>query len=115
MLLAIDFNSPAEENWKTLIEEHPSNVLDWANCVNKNKLAIHYMEDVKSVLQIHSLDTGKFEFKFPLEHGTIQGFSGNKDDSEIFYQFVSFLIPGVIYHYDFAAVSAEPVIFKVNF
>lgn len=111
-VVAIDFNSPAEENWKTLIEEHPQNVLDWVFCCNKTKLALHYMEDVKSVLQIHSLDGGKFEFRFPLEHGTIAGFTGDKDSSEIFYQFVSFLIPGVIYHYDFAASPPEPVIFK---
>lgn len=111
-LVAIDFASPSEENWKTVVEEHPRNVLDWAYCVNKNKLALHYMEDVKSVLQVHSLDSGKFEFKFPLEHGTIQGFSGDKDSSEIFYHFVSFLIPGVIYHYDFATLSPEPVLFK---
>lgn len=111
-VVAIDFNSPAEENWKTLIEEHPKNVLDWVYCVNKTKLVLHYMEDVKSVLQVHSLaNGGKFESKFPLEHGTIQGFSGDKDSSEIFFHFVSFLIPGVIYHYDFSN-SADPVIFK---
>lgn len=111
-VIAIDFNSPAEENWKTLIEEHSRNVLDWVYCVHKNKLALHYMEDVKSALQIHSLESGKLEFKLPLEHGTIQGFTGDKDSSEFFYQFVSFLIPGIIYHYDFSTPSAEPVIFK---
>jgi prolyl oligopeptidase len=58
------------------------------------------------------LETGKFESKFPLEHGTIGGFTGDKDSSEIFYHFVSFLIPGVIYHYDFSTAPAEPVIFK---
>lgn len=68
-VVAIDFNSPAEANWKTFIEEHPKNVLDWVYSCNSKKLALHYMEDVKSVLQVHSLDTGKFEFKFPLEHG----------------------------------------------
>ena len=49
----------------------------------------------------------KFDFK-----GTIQGFSGNKESSEIFFHFVSFLVPGIIYHFDFAAKSSEPVIFK---
>jgi prolyl oligopeptidase len=40
------------------------------------------------------------------------GFSGDKDSSEIFYHFVSFLIPGLIYHFDFAQPSAESTIFK---
>ena len=111
-VIAIDFKNPAESNWKTLIEQHSRNVLDWVFCVNKNKLAVCYMEDVKSVLQIHSLESGKFEFKFPLEHGNVQGFFGDKDSSEIFYHFVSFLIPGLIYHYDFSLPSAVPTIFK---
>lgn len=111
-VIAIDFDHPEESNWKTFIEEHPRNVLDWVQCVNKNKLILHYMEDVKSVLQVHSLDSGKFESKFALEHGTIVGFSGDKDCSEIFYHFVSFLIPGLIYHFDFKQPSAESTIFK---
>lgn len=112
-IISIDFNHPEESNWKTLIEEHPKNVLDWACCVHENKLALHYMVDVKSVLEIHSLESGKFEFKFKLDYGCIQGFSGDKNSSEIFFHFVSFLVPGIIYHYDFAKdPNDEPKIFK---
>ena len=80
-------------------------------CVNKDKLALCYIEDVKSVLQINSLKTGKFEFKLPLEMGTISGFSGDINSTEIFYQFVSFLTPGIIYYYDFAK-GGEPRVLK---
>lgn len=79
--------------------------------MNKDKLALCYIEDVKSVLQINSLKTGKLEFKLPLEMGTISGFSGDIDSTEIFYQFVSFLTPGVIYHYDFAK-GGDPKVLK---
>lgn len=111
-IVNIDFDKPEIENWVTLVEEHPRNVLDWVQCINKNKMALCYLEDVKSVLQIHSLDKGSFEFKFPLEAGSIAGFSGEKDCSEVFYSFVSFLTPGVIYHYDFKKPNEEPAVFK---
>jgi len=110
-IIAIDFNNPNDE-WKTLIEEHPKNVLDWAVCVNTNKLVLHYMVDVRSALQVHSLKTGKFDFEFKIDYGCIQGFSGDRDSSEIFFQFVSFLVPGVVYHFNFDNLNCEPKIFK---
>lgn len=100
------------DNWKTLIEEHPKNVLDWSTCVNKDRVVLGYINDVKSVLQVHSLHDGSFVSKFPLEIGTVVGFSGKKKYSEIFYHFVSFLTPGIIYHYDFAKEGTEPKIFR---
>lgn len=108
----IDFDSPAFEKWKTLIEEHPTNVLDWSNCVNKDKIILGYIDDVKSVLQVHSLKDGAFMFKFPLDIGNVVGFSGKKKLSEIFFHFVSFLTPGIIYHFDFADEGAKPKIFR---
>ena len=93
-LIAIDLNNPKEENWATLIAEHSKDVLDWASCVNDDKLILGYLHDVKSVLQVHSLADGKLIRDFPLEIGQIVAFSGHKKQSEIFYQFVSFLTPG---------------------
>ncbi|XP_035781675.1 prolyl endopeptidase-like [Anopheles albimanus] len=114
-IVNIDFNEPSLENWKTLVPEHPRNVLDWTTCVNKDRIVLGYIDDVKSLLQVHSLADGSFVSKFPLEIGTVVGFSGKKKYSEIFYHFVSFLTPGIIYHYDFAAddnATVEPTIFR---
>lgn len=109
----IDFDEPALDKWTTLIAEDPKNVLDWSSCVNGDKIVLGYIDDVKSVLQVHSLKDGRFLSKFPLEIGNVVGFSGKKKYSEIFYHFVSFLTPGVIYHYDFAAgEGAEAKIFR---
>jgi prolyl oligopeptidase len=108
----IDFTNYAMDNWKTLIAEDPKKVLDWVHCVYKDKLVIGYIDDVKSLLQVNSLKTGAFVSKFALDIGTVVGFSGKKKNSEIFYHFVSFLTPGVIYHYDFARETEKPTVFR---
>lgn len=46
-LIQIDFNQPEREQWKTLLEADPSDVLDWVACINKDKLIVCYMHDVK--------------------------------------------------------------------
>lgn len=86
--------------------------MDWSSCVNKDRVVLGYIDDVKSVLQVHSLQDGSFVSKFPLEIGTVVGFSGKKKYTEIFFHFVSFLTPGIIYHYDFAKEEVEPKIFR---
>ncbi|XP_037302812.1 prolyl endopeptidase-like [Manduca sexta] len=106
-LIKIDLHNPAEENWETLIPEHQSDVLDWASAVDHDKLVIHYIRDVKSVLQLHSMKTGELLQSFHLDVGSVVGFSG-KNQTEIFYHFMSFLTPGVIYHVDFTKQPYSP-------
>lgn len=92
--------------------EHPKNVLDWCHCVHKDKIILGYIDDVKSVLQANSLTDGKELMKFDIPIGTIVGFSGERKYSEVFYHFVSFLAPGIIYKYDFDKPTEPPSIFR---
>ncbi len=43
-LIVIDLEHPQESNWSVLVEEHERNVLEWATCVNDDKLIVCYME-----------------------------------------------------------------------
>ena len=63
-------------------------------CVTSKFLVLCNLHDVKNTLQLHDLATGALLKTFPLEVGSVVGYSGQKKDTEIFYQFTSFLSPG---------------------
>jgi len=112
-LIKIDFNRPQDENWTVLVPEHPTDVLDWATCVAGDKLVLCYIHDVKSVLHIHNLADGSFIKELPLPLGTIVGFAGDKRYPEVFYQFTSFLSPGIIYGCDLSTNPlSDPKVFR---
>jgi prolyl oligopeptidase len=72
-----------------------------------------YVNVVQSVLQLRELSTGALLKTFPLPAGTITGYSGKKKHTEIFYQFTSFLNPGIIYRCDLEKNELEPEVSDV--
>ena len=91
-----------------LVPEHSKNVLEWAKCVNEDKLVVCYMEDVKNVMNVYELQSGKFSFNVPLDIGSVVGFSGEKDQHEVFYKFSSMITPGIIYYADMSHSPPTP-------
>lgn len=97
-------------------------------CVHDDKVLVGYIHDVKvkfykyikkllkfefqSVLKVHNLTTGDFIKEFPLDIGSVGGFTGKRKSAEIFYQFTSFLNPGTIYHYNFDTPNEESRVFR---
>ncbi|KAL5965413.1 Prolyl endopeptidase [Taenia solium] len=107
-LITIDLDDLGREKWIDLIPHDEYCLLDWAACVNQGNLVVCYMKDVCHQLSVHSLDTGLKVRDIPIDVGSISSFSGRKEDTMIFYQFVSFLTPGIIYSYDLTNANAKP-------
>uniref|UniRef100_A0A4W5M000 Prolyl endopeptidase n=1 Tax=Hucho hucho TaxID=62062 RepID=A0A4W5M000_9TELE len=94
-LINIDF---AQANWKELIPQHDKDVIVFATCTYNSLLFVCFLHDMKHVLKIYRLSSGEELRTFSLDVGSVVGFTGCKGDSEIFYYFISFLSPAIIYH-----------------
>lgn len=70
-------------------------LLGFVSCVNQHYLLANYLHDVKDILQLYELSTGKFVQDLPLDVGTVAGVSCKKKYSELFYKFTSYTTPGL--------------------
>ncbi|XP_061843326.2 prolyl endopeptidase isoform X1 [Nerophis lumbriciformis] len=111
-LINIDFASPAQKNWTELIPQHDKDVIVFATCTYSSYLFVCFLHDVKNVLKMYLLSSGEELRTFPLDVGSVVGFTGRKRDSEIFYYFTSFLSPAIIYHCDLTKDPLQPHIFR---
>ncbi|XP_066515253.1 prolyl endopeptidase [Hoplias malabaricus] len=111
-LINVDFSEPAQSQWKELISQHDKDVIVFATCSYSTHLFVCYLHDVKNVLKMYQLATGEEQKTFPLEVGSVVGFTGRKKDSEIFYYFTSFLSPAIIYHCDLTKAPLQPRVFR---
>ncbi|UYV80130.1 PREP [Cordylochernes scorpioides] len=99
-LVNIDIENPFEFFWEELVPEQE--VLEWAACVAQDKLVLCYQKNVTNLMVLCDLKTGKEIGQFPLELGTVGEYFGDKELTEIFFTFISFLTPGIIYRCDLA-------------
>ena len=107
-LIAIDTRNPARDDWETLIDEQ-NDVLQGLNIVN-NQFVVSYMHDAHTQVLIYDMD-GTFDKEVELPTiGSAGGFSGEREDSEAFYSFTSFLYPTTIFRYDFK--TGHSTVFK---
>lgn len=108
-IIAIDINKPTPKNWEEIVPEQ-DDVIGLVAMVN-NQFVIAYMHDVHHKLKLYNLN-GTFvqEVKLPTIGSIDQYFvyryswphiSGNREDSEMFVGFESFLYPTTILHYNF--------------
>lgn len=106
-IIAIDIKNPAQENWKEIIPEQ-KDALSEAVMIN-NQLVLHYIHDAHSVLKIYNTD-GSFEKDIPMPTlGTVSKYTGEKNHTEMFLKFTSFLYPPSVFHYDFKSGNLTPV------
>jgi prolyl oligopeptidase len=97
-VIAIDTRQPERDKWKEVIAESKGTLQD-ASAVGGH-FVIRYLKDACSAVRVFDL-SGKpiRDVKLP-DLGSVSGFSGRRDDSETFYSFTGYTIPGSIYRYD---------------
>lgn len=96
-LVTVDVSQPTPENWVDFIPEK-ENVLN----VTKGSgfIYAHYMID--AVSQVQQLDyEGNLVREIVLPGiGSVNGFEGEKEDSELYFSFTNYLIPNTLYEFD---------------
>ncbi|XP_065202526.1 prolyl endopeptidase-like [Planococcus citri] len=115
-LITIDIENPDPKTWKNLVPEDEKYALESAKAAFNKYLTLSYIQDVKSVLQLHDLKTGNFIKKFDLEIGAINKlyiFTEQKSPS-LFFTFESFFTPGIIYHLNLSAPSFNLEVVREN-
>ena len=91
-------NYPLLKQARILIPEKKS-LLESANSVGR-RLILNYLQDVASHVYQYTFE-GVLENEVELPAiGTATGFSGTKDDREVFFSFTSFTYPSTIYSYN---------------
>ncbi|MEH2168761.1 MAG: prolyl oligopeptidase family serine peptidase [Nostoc sp.] len=107
-VIAIDTKKPAKENWREIIPQS-AETLESVGILN-NQFVADYLKDAHSQIKIFDLK-GAFIREVELPGlGSAGGFGGKRYDTETFYSFTSFTIPGTIYRYDM--VTGKSTIFR---
>ena len=113
-VIAIDLHQPARDQWREVIPESADS-LETVSSVG-GRLFAQYLHDAKSLVREFDF-AGKLVRDVALPGlGSAGGFTGRRDDTETFYSFTSYTVPGRIYRYDLntgqSALWREP---KVDF
>ena len=105
-IMAVDIKTPQKEHWEEVIPEQ-SDVMSGVRFIN-DQFVISFMHHAHSLLRIYS-KTGECLRDVSLPAlGSIEGFSGKQQDTEMFLSFTSFLYPSVSFHYDLNTHTLKP-------
>nr|MBA3949339.1 S9 family peptidase [Acidobacteriota bacterium] len=109
-LVAIDLESPAPANWKTLIAEPEGrDVLANVDMVGDTFMAV-FRTHAHEKASIYNRD-GSLEHHIDLPGiGSVGGFGGKRTDTEAYFTYTSFTYPTTIFRYDLA--SRDVSVFK---
>lgn len=104
-VILLDPENPANENWEVVIPES-ENTLEDVSFVG-GRLIASYLEDATTRVKVFDTE-GKYLYDIELPGiGTASGFSGEKDQDEVFYSFSSFTQPKTIYKYNIKKNKSE--------
>jgi prolyl oligopeptidase len=100
-IIAVDIREPSREKWKEIVPE-AAGTLTGVGVVG-DRFVAEYLRDARSEVKLFKLD-GSPDREIDLPGiGSAGGFVGRRADTETFYNFTSFNVPGRIYRYEFGS------------
>ncbi len=97
-IVAFPLDDPSPAKWRTIVPEG-DDAMQWASYIG-GRLVVGYLADASSRVRFYALDGAALgELALP-GIGSVGGFSGRPEDTEVFYSFTSFAQPTTIYRYD---------------
>ena len=106
-IVAFDVAHPEETHWRVVVPESKSAIDQTA--MFRNGIAVNYLEDVKSSVQLFALDGRSLgALKLP-GIGSIAGMAARADSPELFYRFTSPLYPSTAFRYDAATKESRAI------
>ncbi|MDP4663248.1 MAG: prolyl oligopeptidase family serine peptidase [Salibacteraceae bacterium] len=103
-VMSMNVKSPEMENWKELIPE-TENVLRIGAA--GGKFFANYLKDATSMVQQFDID-GNMEREIELPGiGSVGGFGGRLEDTELYYTFTSYVYPPTIFKFDISSGTSE--------
>jgi prolyl oligopeptidase len=100
-IVALDRGAPARERWRELVPE-ASETIQAADEAG-GMLLVQYLKDARSLVRVFGADgVPRGEVDLP-GLGTAAGFSGDREDGEVFYSFTSATRPAAIYRFELAS------------
>ena len=98
-IAAIDTRAPPEKYWRTILPESDTEVVEHALLAG-GRLVVAFLKDAHTVVRSYDMG-GDDPVELPLPGmGSIRDVAGRKNDSKLFFAFVSFLQPPEIHVYD---------------
>ncbi|MGA4643397.1 prolyl oligopeptidase family serine peptidase [Limisphaera sp. 4302-co] len=97
-IVAIDIRQPDRRHWRELVPQS-EDTLRQVRVVG-NRFVAEYLHHASSRLRLFTLD-GRPDGEIELPgFGTVSGLSGRRADTELFFHYTSYTVPGRVYRYD---------------
>jgi prolyl oligopeptidase len=104
-VVAVDIRKPDRKHWATVVPQAAATLQSVS--YTGNLLICKYLKDARTEVKMFRLD-GRHVRDVTLPGiGTASGFGGRPADTETFYTFTTFNLPGTIYRYDLITGKAE--------
>ncbi len=95
-VLTVPLADPRRERWREVVPERAEAILEGARIVG-GRLALSYMVNAQSRLELRSLDGAAVE-DVPLpDIGSVTGLGGERDGDELYIGYTSFTVPAAVF------------------